>query len=82
MAISARYLLSVIPEALATGLPYLDRRSPYPPLSLRRRSIALQVVVLEKLLLTKPPTRTSGAFRYYGIADQRSEPTSGLEPVT
>ena len=47
-------------------------------LSLRRCSIALQVVVLEKLLLTKPPTPTSGAFRYYGIcrpkkrADERT----------
>ena len=34
------------------------------------------------VLLTKCPTRTSGALRFYRICRQKREPTSGLEPLT
>jgi hypothetical protein len=36
----------------------------------------------DSLLLTKPSTRTSWAFRFYGFCRQNTEPTSGLEPLT
>jgi hypothetical protein len=34
------------------------------------------------LLLTKPPTFMSRAFRFYGFCRENKEPTSGLEPLT
>jgi hypothetical protein len=34
------------------------------------------------LLLTKPPTRASEAFCFYGFCRQDIEPMSGLEPLT
>src|SRR5918998_4781630 len=34
------------------------------------------------VLLTKPLTRTSSAFPFYGICRKNREPTSGLEPLT
>jgi hypothetical protein len=34
----------------------------------------------DSLLLTKPPTRTSGALRFCGVSRKNKEPTSGPLP--
>ena len=34
------------------------------------------------LLLPKPPTTEPGALQFYGFCSKKTEPTSGLEPLT
>ena len=48
----------------------------------RRYGRGLGIESIAYVLLTKPPTQRSGAFRFYGICRQKREPTSGLEPLT
>src|SRR4028118_7642 len=40
------------------------------------------LMIWDSLLLTKLPTRTSGAFRFCAFCRKNKEPTSGLEPLT
>ncbi len=40
------------------------------------------LMIWDSLLLTKLPTRTSGAFRFCEFCRKNKEPTSGLEPLS
>jgi len=67
-------------------------RSPHSTPQLFRSTIVLKAISIvvgpvtiestADALLTKPPTRSSGAFPFYGFCRKNKEPTSGLEPLT
>jgi hypothetical protein len=64
----------------ARGFAYATCCNLQPLVASRCRGFGIESTA--DVLLTKRSTRTSSAFRFYGICRKNKEPTSGLEPLT
>src|SRR5215213_3390079 len=66
----------------ARGFAYATCSTLQPLVARQFRGRGFGIESTADVLLTKLTTRTSSAFRFYGICRKNKEPTSGLEPLT
>jgi hypothetical protein len=65
----------------ARGYAYANRFTLQPLVARQFRGRGFGIESTADVLLTKPPTRTSGASYFHEICRENEEPTSGLEPL-